>query len=602
MRPYDQEQRDLTSGAMALDPSAADHQTRQRTTTRRLRWDSRLRINIAMSVSLFVLSLGVCLYQARTNSVWLDEALSVGFSQLRWPVLWHFIWGAEANMGLYYVLLRGWIWALGVAGLAPTESVIRLPSLICVALSSVVVFQFGQRFVSKVAGISGALLFLTSFLALVQGDEARAYGPQLLLVCASWYALVAALADRTSRRWWVLYVVFATLQVYVQVFSLVIVGAQLIAFVCLLALGSNWRARAMRAAPAMAVSTACISVLVAPIVYDVLLYGGGNDWIPPAYPSDLVALFNPLGGGIASLAPLLFAIGLLELAIVLLALAPASGAWADASSRLSHLVGGRTPPLLRDARAAKLPLAAVALACWLILPLLIAYLLTQPGLNAHLFHYSNFAVCVPAYCLLVGLCVAITRWRFVQVILVAILLIFSLRTLPTARDSANYDAWRAPALWLEQHYAIGDGLVCVPDTWCAIPMDYYLLAYRSQAHFDGDSPGAWDWAAQTTVPTTADTLAAYASQHNHIFLVSYSRYAFGGTSAQAQQLALVEGWLDSHYQRSLSSSSSTYLSTITVTLFTRDSSSTAVPPWPLARQQRQSQALIRTRRASSGGS
>lgn len=564
-----QTQRQLTQGAIVRDSSAPQQQMHQVPSIRLFRLASLLRRDVVVSVAIFALSLDICLYQARTNSVWLDEAFSVGFSQLRWPVLWRYIWGVEGHMALYYVLLRGWIWLLALAGLAPTELAIRLPSLLCVALSAVVVFQFGRRFLGEMAGSIGALLYLMNFLVLVQGDEARSYGLQLLFVCVSWYALVAALTDGASRRWWVVYTVFGTLQIYAEVFSVLILGAQLAAFVCLLALGPHWRARFRSAAGALAGSVACMLVLAAPILYDALLHGRGNDWIPPAQPSDLAALLNPLGGGVASLAPLLLAIGLLELTIVIVARVPMSDKSAGASSRLSQLVGGRAPALLHSARSAELPLAVVALTCWLVLPILFAYLFTQPGLNVHLFLYAYFAICAPAYCLLAGLCVAVTRWRFAQVILAIVLLAFSLRTLPTARDSANYDAWHAPALWLEQHYAQGDGMVCIPDTWCAIPMDYYLFAYRSHAHFDSVSPGAWDWQQQTSYPTSPEALATYASQHDRIFLVSYNRVEFGAASAQGQQLAAVKSWLDQYYWPSTRVSSTTYLSTITVTLYIR---------------------------------
>lgn len=567
---------DPVAGVIALD-SASQRQTSHSEQAAGLHgWREaiRLRMSVVISLAIFALSLGVGVYQASANSIWLDEAYAVGLSQLNWATLWSYLWGIEAHMGFYYVLLRGWTWLLGAVGLAPTEFAIRLPSLICVALSAVIVYQFGRRFLGDLAGVVGALLFLTNFLVLVQGDEAREYGLETLFVCAAWYALVAALADDGhSRRWWMLYIVFGTLQIYAEVFSALILIAQVATFVCLFALGAQWRARARRSAVGMVVSVAVILRLSTPILYDALLHGSGNGWVPPAQLSDLAALFSPLGGGIQLFALLLLAIGLLELTVALLDRPPMADWWVGASARLNRLLGGRAPTLLPASRSSVVALAVVALTCWFALPILLAFSLTQPRLNLHLFNYQYFAISAPAYCLIAGLCVAVTRWRFAQVILVTVLIVFSLRLLPIAQSSANYDTWHASALWLEQRYTAGDGIVCVPDTWCAIPMDYYLFAYPSAAHFDSDSPGAWNWQQQISNPTTPEALASYAAEHDRIFLVSNSRIDFGAASAQQQQMAAATSWFSEHAWKATSFTSSTYLSTITITLYTRAPSS-----------------------------
>ncbi len=573
-----------TAGVIVLDPATPQSEAEQASNLRHTRVAARLRSTIVISLAIFALSLGVGAYQASTNSVWLDEAYAVGLSQLSWATLWSYLWGIEAHMGFYYVVLRGWIWLMGLVGIAPTEFVVRLPSLLCIALSAVIVYQFGRRFLGDIAGVVGALLFLMNFLVLVQGNEAREYGLQTLCVCLSWYALVAALTDDSaSRRWWIVYVVFGTLQIYAEVFSVLIFSAQVATFLCLFALGPAWRARVRRSAVAMAISVAVILRLSTPILYDALLHGSGNGWIAPAHLSDLAALLNPLGGGMELFVPLLLAIGLLELTVVLLARAPFSDWWTGASTRLNQLLGGHAPTLLEANRSSGVPLAVVALICWFALPILLAFAFTQPALNLHLFNYQYFAICAPAYCLLAGVCVGVTRWRFAQVILVVILIAFSLRVVPTARDSANYDAWRASAMWLEQRYAPGDGIVCVPDTWCAIPMDYYLVAYPSQAHFDSDSPGAWNWQQQASAPTSPEALASYAAEHDRIFVVSYDRGEFGAASLQDQQLAGVKAWFSANSWQATSFTSSTYLSTITITMYIPTPTASALPPAPTAR-------------------
>src|SRR3981189_2733837 len=43
------------------------------------------------------------------KSFWLDEGLSVDIARLPWPRFLHVMWSGEANMALYYLVLRFWL-------------------------------------------------------------------------------------------------------------------------------------------------------------------------------------------------------------------------------------------------------------------------------------------------------------------------------------------------------------------------------------------------------------------------------------------------------------------------------------------------------------
>src|SRR5438445_6701139 len=71
-----------------------------------------------------VLALGAAgLVFYRINvSLWYDETFSYGVSTQPWHTfLGHYLWGVEANMALYYGILRVWLWLTGVFGLNPVE-------------------------------------------------------------------------------------------------------------------------------------------------------------------------------------------------------------------------------------------------------------------------------------------------------------------------------------------------------------------------------------------------------------------------------------------------------------------------------------------------
>src|SRR5205823_8527080 len=116
---------------------------------------------------------------------------------------------------LYYLLLHVSLGITSFFGLLPTEFVVRLPSAIFAALSTVVVFLLGRRFLGLAVGLIGAGLYLLNDLQLVYAQQARSYSLQLLLICIAWYAFLAALTVEPQsshrKRWWICFVVATTL-------------------------------------------------------------------------------------------------------------------------------------------------------------------------------------------------------------------------------------------------------------------------------------------------------------------------------------------------------------------------------------------------------
>src|SRR5437660_155268 len=134
------------------------------------------------------------LHNLGTPSIWFDEAFSVELARQPLPLLWHIIWGPEPNMELYYLFLHFWLGFTGFLGLHPTEFVVRFPSAVFAALSSVMVFLLGRRFLGITAGIVGAGLYLLDILYLTYAQQIRAYSLQLLLICIALYALFVLLS------------------------------------------------------------------------------------------------------------------------------------------------------------------------------------------------------------------------------------------------------------------------------------------------------------------------------------------------------------------------------------------------------------------------
>ena len=50
----------------------------------------------------------LCFAGIGSKSLWGDETYSVALARSGWGELWHIVVNREANMSLYYLLLRGW--------------------------------------------------------------------------------------------------------------------------------------------------------------------------------------------------------------------------------------------------------------------------------------------------------------------------------------------------------------------------------------------------------------------------------------------------------------------------------------------------------------
>src|SRR5256886_6776856 len=159
--------------------------------------------NLVLSLFLFTLALGFNLYRLGVPGIWFDEAFSVELARQPLPLLWHIIFGLEPNMELYYLFLHGWLGLTALFGLHSTEAVVRLPSAIFAAASTIVVFLLGRRFLGLLVGLVGAVLYLLNDLQLIFAQQARSYSLQLLLICLAWFALLAALTGAShQKRWW----------------------------------------------------------------------------------------------------------------------------------------------------------------------------------------------------------------------------------------------------------------------------------------------------------------------------------------------------------------------------------------------------------------
>ena len=154
---------------------------------------------------------------------WFDETFSVEVGRVSWPNFLHLLWWREANMSLYYLLLRIWL------HFGDSPFMIRSLSAVIAAATVPVIYWLGSMlFNRRVALIAAALLAFNGY-DVRYAQEARSYSLFVLLATLSSGFLIAFLKKPTANRR-VVYVLCSILAVYAHFYALLLIAAHWLAF------------------------------------------------------------------------------------------------------------------------------------------------------------------------------------------------------------------------------------------------------------------------------------------------------------------------------------------------------------------------------------
>jgi mannosyltransferase len=238
----------------------------------------------------------VALHGLAAKSLDLDEAVSVEHARLGASGLWSVVSGGDPNMGLYYVVLDGWLRLFG-----DSETAVRSLTAISAGLAVPVVALLGIRLFGRVAGLVAGLLLALDAFHVQYAQSARAYGLVVLLVALSSYFFVAELQE-PSRYHRVGYVLASSLAVYAHYFAAFVLLAQLLALVAV-------RRRAALTREWLTVGAAVLALCAPAAVLAMRARTGAISWIVEPDLGDLINLPVRLAGGSVPLACALVALG-----------------------------------------------------------------------------------------------------------------------------------------------------------------------------------------------------------------------------------------------------------------------------------------------------
>ena len=223
---------------------------------------------------------------------WFDECFSVEVARIGWGNFLHLLWWREANMSLYYVLLRIWL------HFGHSPFFIRSLSAVIAAATLPAVYWVARLLYDRRVALIAAALFAFNAYDVRYAQEARSYSLFVLLATLSSGFLIAWLQDPTHRNWRG-YVVLSIMAVYAHFYALLLIVVHWLALYRLRGIrfcGKQDDEPALQAALRRAWIT--IGVAVLPLLIFVAKTGAGPiKWIRRPGLAELFQLYEHLAGG-----------------------------------------------------------------------------------------------------------------------------------------------------------------------------------------------------------------------------------------------------------------------------------------------------------------
>lgn len=217
------------------------------------------------------------------RSLWPAECFSIMVARQPWSQFLRTMWWGEGNMGFYYVILRGWL------HFGDSEAWLQSFSAFVGVTAIPAIYAFGNRFLSRKAGLIAAGLLAIHSFHIDRSEVLRSYSLLTLLVILSTYVFLALLESPRRKDLWALYVLCSALAVYAQTFAVFILAAQYLALI---------PGRISRlGVPRLLAAAASIGVLTSPLLAMTAMENKGQlDWVPRLTPTSILNVFRGIAG------------------------------------------------------------------------------------------------------------------------------------------------------------------------------------------------------------------------------------------------------------------------------------------------------------------
>jgi mannosyltransferase len=422
------------------------------------------------------------------KSFWTDEGVSAALAKLDWYNFGRILWRREANMALYYLLLRGWTLlddsVAMIRGMSALWSIAMVPAIFLVA----------RRLFGTAAGLCAAILWAVNAYAVRYAQEARSYSLVAFLVTLAIYFFIIAI-DSGRKRDWTWYAVISVLGIYAHFFAaLVLVAHGVVVCFALPQKKAEYLAAAKR-----------IGLWTLPVWIFIATTGTGPiGWIPRPSLRGMVTVFGDYSGNGGTWLPwLYFVLGLITVAAAVRA---GRGDW-----------------------------RYLLVVAWFVVPLAITLLVS---IVRPVFIPRYLIVSIPGLVLMVATGITWFKRWWITVPLVAVICWFGVagvRGYYQQDFEINREDTRSTTTYILQNAQPGDGIAFHKEQ-NRFAYSYYanhLADTRPAIVYPGADQPTWlDFMGKVT-PAVLTTLS---SQRGRVWLVISQNLSATGEDAPAQQM------------------------------------------------------------------
>ena len=201
------------------------------------------------------------------RQMWIDDYVTAYVTRLSWDDFTRLLGNQDLVHALYYVVMRLWTAVFGTSLL-----MLRLPSMIGMAVAAGAVTVLGRRLHSTPVGLTAGLVFAALPAVSRFGLEARSYAWVVALAVLSTLALTAALDRPTTPRWLLYALLMVTLTYLHFAAAMVLVPHGLMAWYA-------WRCREAGRFGWWMAMAAIVAVAAAPLLYFASRQSGQVSWV-----------------------------------------------------------------------------------------------------------------------------------------------------------------------------------------------------------------------------------------------------------------------------------------------------------------------------------
>jgi uncharacterized membrane protein len=438
-------------------------------------------------------------YHLGTQSLWLDEVISVRWSLLSVPQMVQ-VTAQDVHPPLYYFLLHYWMTIFGTS-----EFGVRLLSALFGILAIPMIYVVGRQLFNKQVGLVAALILALSSFNIMYSQEARMYTLMVLLALLSMYFFWRFL-QQSNLVSSVGYVLSTTLLVWTHNYSWFVVIAENIYVVTLLVLSTDRTFRLRHWAVLQAIVVALFVPWMAVLIQQILRHLATGSSLAPPTIADFIYTFSGYSGTVVLL--VLF-LGLSVLSLFGIQKVRGSMDW---KAPLKALEGYAWEVRIQGAAP------VYFLAVWVLTVNLIPFIISRFSTPIYLDKYT-IAASVALY-ILVAKGIRNINCRYAQIAVIGIIVVLSMANLQVYYTSITKPQARQAISFIDANLKSGDVVLVSPDGH-SIVFDYYnnrTDAVAKPLHYWGVVGNTTNSSETPSVKDKINEIQSDVSGHDRVWL------------------------------------------------------------------------------------